>query len=133
MSGFSELDAMIARLNSLSTLTTDAAPEVAHAFEQELQGQIAAATGPDGSAWAPKKDGTGRPLATAGKALAVVAIGSTVFARLTGHIARHNNGRARGGVTRQILPTKEIPAPVVRAIKRVLAENFQERMGGGNA
>jgi len=125
-----QIDAMIDRLRKLPGMARAAAPDVARAVESELERQIKAAETPDGRAWEPKKEGSGKPLATAAKSLAVAAIGSRVFARLTGHIARHNLGRAKGGVERQILPTSGIPAKMGDAIRKVLDAQFRHTMGG---
>lgn len=127
---FLELDAMIARLRELPKLATEAAPDVAASVEREIEAQISAGVDPNGRAWAPKKDGTGKPLRTAGKALAVVPLGSTIYARLRGHVARHHLGRARGGTVRQILPVDGIPPRIISAIRTVLAEHFTNKMGG---
>jgi hypothetical protein len=121
---------MLERLRKLPELGTQAAPSVANAVRGQLERSIASGSTPDGKAWEKTKDGK-QPLATAAKALAVVAVGATVFARLTGHIARHHLGRARGGVVRQILPTEEIPSEMAKAIKAVLVEEFKDVMGGG--
>jgi hypothetical protein len=127
--GLAELDAQIARLRELPSLAREAAPDAAHAVERVIERQIQAATDPAGKAWEPTQDGR-TPLRTADKALAVVAIGPTVFARLKGHIARHHLGRARGGVQRQILPTQGLPSAMSTAIRGVLVEHFERKMGG---
>jgi hypothetical protein len=48
-----------------------------------------------------------------------------VFCRLVGHVARHNNGRARGGVVRAIFPRTGLPSDMSAAIKRVVGELFE--------
>lgn len=126
--GFSELDAQIARLQELEDLPRKVAPDVAQALEDELHAQIARGQGPDGRAWEPRQEDGGKPLRNAAKALAVVPIGTTVFARLKGPEARHHLGIAKGGVVRRILPVRGIPNPMVRAIKRVIVEHFQRTM-----
>lgn len=129
--GFESLDAFAARLRSLPELAREAAPEVGEAVRDEIGRQIAAGTDPDGKAWEPRADG-GQPLETAGKALAIATVGPRIIVRLRGHVARHHLGRSRGGVERPILPSKITPT-LGRAITKVLARKFAERMGGGNA
>lgn len=128
--GFAELDAMIARVDGLRDFVRDAAPEVADACRSELERTIKAGTTPDGREWEPKKEGTGKPLANAANALAVVPVGKTVFMTLQGPEARHHRGTAKGGTMRQVLPVSEVPGPMAKAIRRVLVKRFREAMGG---
>jgi hypothetical protein len=125
-----QLDAHIARVRRLPGLALRAAPKAAQAVEAEIERTIAAGTTSDGKAWAPKKVGSGKPLAGAAKALAVVAIGTKVYVRLRGVEARHHLGRAKGGVEREIIPTKGIPPKMGKAIADVLAAEFDSTMGG---
>jgi hypothetical protein len=126
-----ELDAHIARVRQLPGLVKTAAPEVARVVERELRAQIARAQTPDGAPWAPRQDG-GQPLEAADKALAVVAVGKRVFARLTGHIARHHKGIARGGIVRQILPgSGKLPQKLAQAVADELAVQFKKAVTGG--
>lgn len=126
--GFSELDAQIERLQALEDFPRKAAPDVAEALEDELHAQIKRGEGPDGRPWEPRQEDGEKPLQNAAKALAVVPIGTTVFARLKGPEARHHKGTAKGGTIRRILPVKGIPNPMVRAIKRVLKDRFEQTM-----
>lgn len=128
--GLAQLDAHIARVESFPRVLKRAAPEVAEVVEAELLRQIAAGTTPDGQAWQAREDG-GKPLATAGKSLAVVAIGTRVFARLRGHIARHHRGIARGSIQRQILPGSQLPTKMAQAVRKVLLDHAAAHMGGG--
>ena len=123
-----ELQLQIERLRELAVLPRTAAPAVAEVLKLELDKQIAAGKAPDGSTWEPRKEDGGKPLTGAAKALAVVAVGSTVFARLKGPEARHHFGFGKGGVKRQILPTETLPAVLVRAIKAVIGETFDRVM-----
>jgi hypothetical protein len=128
--GDSQIDAMMAALRDLPAIAAESAPDIARSFEAELKAQISAAVTPDGKAWAPKKDGSGKPLATAAKALTVTVAGPTVTAKLTGYIARHTLGRARGGVVRQILPDSISPK-LAGDITRAITNRFTTKMGGG--
>lgn len=124
-SGFAALDAHIERVERLRTLARDAAPEVARELDVELRRQITAGTDPDGKPWPARKDG-GKPLESAGKALGVGAVGTTIIFRLRGHIARHHKGLVKGGLARRILPVAKVPDAMASVIKRVLARRFRE-------
>ena len=126
--GTFEIQRQIERLQAVSTLPRDVAPDVADVLQRELEVQIKAGRAPDGSTWAPRKEDGGKPLVHAAEKLAVVPIGSTIFARIKGPEARHHKGIAKGGVTRQILPTTELPQPLVRAIDEVIADRFARTM-----
>lgn len=128
-SAFAALDAQIARLGDLRELTRAAAPDAAREVERTLKEQIAAGTDAEGKAWPRNEDGS-QPLQTAAKSLTVVPVGATVFCRLTGHIARHHRGIARGGVERAIFPAKGIPPRMAARIRAVLARRFEATMGG---
>jgi hypothetical protein len=125
---FREIEAQIRRLREVALLPRVAAPAVAEALKEGLERQIAAGKSPDGSTWAPRKEDGGRALVNAAKALAVVPIGTYVLARLKGPEARHHHGRGKGGVKRQILPTRSLPAPLVQAIEAVIVETFARTM-----
>lgn len=124
MSGMQELDRMIAMLREVAVTPLEAAPKVAQAIDDEIRQDIAAGRSPEGAAWKPTKAGE-KPLQNAGDSLTVRAVGNTVIARLIGPSARHHKGFARGGIVRQVLPTARIPASMIRAIKRVLADHFR--------
>lgn len=127
--GFAELDAQIARLRAMGELPRRAAPAAAEAVEDVLHRQIAAGVDPNGKAWEPRQEDGEKPLRNAAQALAVVAVGTTVFARLKGPEARHHLGTAKGGTVRRILPVRGIPAPMARVIANALAEEFRQMMG----
>lgn len=131
MSGLDQLDAMIATISKLPELGKRAAGDVALAVEAELHPTIAAGTTPDGEPWRPTKDG-GRPLTGAAKALAVVPVGTTIYIRLTGPEARHHLGRGRGGIAREVIPTKRIPTAMATAIRVVLARHFEQMTKGAS-
>lgn len=123
--GFAQLDAYIARVRALPELARTAAPDVARVVERELRKTISAGTTPDGKPWPLTKDGE-KPLTNAAGALNVVAVGTTIYARISGPEARHHLGRARGGIERQILPKDSIPAAMSVAISAELAKHFTE-------
>lgn len=105
-----------------------AAPEVAEALDEEIGKDIAAGQSPDGAAWQRTADGR-VPLRNAKQHVTVVAEGSVVLARLTGPEVKHHRGTARGKITRRILPTRNLPQPLVRATRRILGAKFRELMG----
>lgn len=121
------LDAHIARVKALGHLGTTAAPRVARTVERFFKLNIAAARGPDGKAWKLREDG-GKALTTEAGALRVVVVDAVIFARLTGYMARHNNGTARGGVDRPTFPARGIPAALARAITADLTATFNAEM-----
>lgn len=124
------LDAHIARIRELAKLGERSAPTVAKALERELAAQIDAGTGPDGKPWPKTQAGTA-PLRGAAKAVRVRAVGTVALAVVEGHHALHHQGRARGGVRRQILPTGgAIPQTVERAVKTAVTAEFRATMGG---
>lgn len=125
MNDLAQLDAMIATISKLPEVTKRAANDVAIAIEAELQRTIAAGTTPDGEPWQRTKDGA-QPLTGAAKALTVVAVGTTIYLRLVGPEARHHLGRGRGGISREVIPTKRIPATMASAMRAELAKHFAE-------
>lgn len=131
MTGESELDAMIARLRDLPKLARTVAPDCARVVESEIKRTIAAGTDPYGLPWAPKKQGGGKPLAGAAAVLGVAAVGSSIFVRLHGVEARHHMGRVRGRVTREIIPTRDIPPAMAAGMRRVISDAFLKVMSNG--
>jgi hypothetical protein len=125
------LDERIAKIREMRSFVRESAPAVAEVVEVDLAEQVEAGRSPDGEKWRPRKDG-GRPLRTAASALRVAAIGTRVFVRLTGHVARHHLGTARGGIVRQILPTGGVPDSMNERIRVVLVARFEQVMGGRN-
>ncbi len=129
-SAHAALQSMIDRLRKVQKIDTTAAPAVAEAVADDARRTIGAGIGPDGTPWAPLKATGGRALVNAAEALTVKAIGSLVLMQLSGPEARHHRGFARGGVARQIIPTRGIPDPMIRAIRKVLAVQFRDVMRG---
>lgn len=124
---FEQLDSMIRTLRTMGDVGTQVAPAVARAFDAELHAQIRRGQGPNGEAWPKNQDGS-TPLQTAD--VSVRAVGSSVVATLSGPAVLHHEGRARGRIRRQILPSSRIPDPVIRAIHVVLRDAFARRAGG---
>lgn len=105
-----------------------AAPEVAKALDEEIGKDIAAGQSPDGTAWKATAEGK-VPLRNAKAHVSVTAEGSVVLARLSGPEVKHHKGTARGRIQRRILPTRNLPQPLVRATKRILGAKFREILG----
>lgn len=127
--GLSQLDAKLAFLAELGKITDDVIPDVALVVRAELERTAAAGTDPYGVPWQLKQDG-GKPLATAASHVRVAPLGKRVFCRLTGHVAKHHRGRARGGIERHVLPTDGLPRPMAASIKRVVLERLRALKAG---
>lgn len=115
-----DIQAMIDRLRALEKLPQVAAPLVAKELEAEIRADIAKGQSPDGAKWPARKDG-GKALANAGAALKVTTHGPVVVAQLTGPTAMHHLGRGKGGVRRQILPTR-VPTKIVAVLQKTVAK-----------
>jgi phage gpG-like protein len=126
---FNELQLWIDQANSLGVLPTEIAKEVAPTLDQKIRQNISAGVDPEGKPWQLTKEGK-RPLTNAGAALTVRAISSVVQAKLTGHVALHHLGAAKGAPKRQILPSSKLPQPMTAAIRQVAVERFDKHMKG---
>ena len=122
--GLEALDAKIAFLAALGRITDDVMPDVANDVRAELVRTSSSGEDPYGQAWQPKKDG-GTPLVTAAQHIRVAPIGRRVFCRVTGHVAKHHRGRARGGVVRHVLPTGALPPAMAQKIKATVIGRFR--------
>jgi hypothetical protein len=126
---YEALNAQIRRLQDLDGAGERYAPEVADVLHQELDAQIAAGVGPDGTPW-PKTQAGSRALLNASAALETKALGNVVLAILRGPTALHNNGFARGGIRRQILPSARLPGKITDAIRTVVTRRLREDVTG---
>jgi hypothetical protein len=128
--GRAKMDAWIAALRTLPVdLVTASTPEVAKALEDDIKASANAGAAPDGSAWQKTESGA-KALPNAADRVKVEHSGSVVLARLKGNEVRHHKGTARGGIRRQILPTRKIPDNVAVAIRRVFGKHFTRLVGG---
>lgn len=133
MSGAAALQEMIDRVRKLPGLVKEAAPDVAEAVEADLRRTAKAHTDPYGKAWKLTQDGR-EPLANAPSEITAAPIGTRIFVRLKGPSARHNNGRARGGIKREVLPDERgIPPRMAEAIGGVVGDHFARIMKGKGA
>lgn len=108
--GDRQLASMIRRVDMLGGMAERVAPRVGEALRREVDAAVAGQRSPGGSPWAPSKTG-GRVLERAAAKAQVSVDGSRVAVSLDGPEALHNDGRARGGVRRQILPS-QVPSSV---------------------
>jgi hypothetical protein len=132
-SGYAELDAMIAKVRRVGVLAETVAKRAAPEVQTTLRASAAAGSAPDGSAWAPKKDG-GRPLANAPHAIEVSASGTVITARLVGTATGSQKVQAiqhygtKRIPARRIIPAagEGLPKPVEAAVRRVAVKAFEE-------
>jgi hypothetical protein len=129
MAAMSTVDSWIQRIQKLSDLPVDAAPDVAAAMRAETHRTIAASTTAYGQAWKPKQDG-GKPLEHAAKAVGVAAVGDTIVMRVIGIEARHHKGTVRGKVARPIIPINGLPGRMSDQIRAVFEKHFGDLMSG---
>jgi hypothetical protein len=127
--GYQVLQGMIGRLRELGQSAETIASDIAPELRAELEENIAASRGPDGSPWKPTREGKA-PLQNAGAALGVAAVGTKVIAAVRGVEARHHYGTVKGKVARPILPTSKLPPALVALITRVAQQRFRLIMGG---
>lgn len=126
---FSALDAQIARVQSLETAPQEIAKEGAKELDAIIRANILKGQAPDGTAWSPTKSGE-PALRGAGKALSTTAQGTVIVASLEGPEALHHLGFAKGGVKRQILPTRALPGAMVQALKAVADRVLRRKLEG---
>ncbi len=129
--GRAMLQEWIARLEHLpQELVAATVPEAARALHTDITAHVAAAESPDGAAWQPKQDG-GAPLVGADQDVSVDVVGTVVLVKLKGKFVRHHKGTARGGIRRQVIPTRNVPDAVARAIGKAMTKHFQRLASGG--
>lgn len=125
-----KLREMIERCRQLPVeLVARSVPEIARALRDDIQRTAQAGTAPDGEPWQEKKDGT-QALRGVERDVDVTFSGSVVIATLRGKFVRHHKRTARGGIRRQVIPTRKIPDAVTRAIGVTLRRHFSAIMGG---
>lgn len=124
-----KLQGWINRLRELADTPEAVAPKVAEALKAETARTIAAGTAPDGTAWKPTQDGK-QPLKGAAKALRAASSGSVALLVLEGPEVLHHEGRAKGGIRRQILPSKKLNATAIRAVKAVITDHVGKVLDG---
>jgi hypothetical protein len=130
--GAASLRDITERVAALGDAFGPVARDVADAVRGEIERTILAGKSSEGEAWALRQDGA-TALRTAGKSLRVAAIGAKVLVVISGHIARHHLGTARGRVTRAVIPVRGIPGAMalgmVAAANRVMSDIASGRRG----
>ena len=127
--GRAKLDAWIKMLRTLpADVTREAAPAVADALRADIEASVSRAQSPDGTPWKPKLDGE-QALVDAAQDVTVTPLDSVVLVKFTGKFVRHHRGMARGGIKRQVIPTRKVPDAVLRTISRVFATAFRRQTG----
>ena len=127
--GYTVMQGLVDKLRELGQSAETIAADIAPELRAELEGNIAAARAPDGSAWKPTQQGHA-PLQGAAGAMGVAAVGTKVIAALRGIHARHHYGHVRGGIARPILPGGTLPPQIVELVTRVAEQRFRIIMGG---
>lgn len=129
-SAVAQLNKQIARLRKLAVGAKEFAPVVAVELEKQILANVANQVGPDGKPWPATKDHSA-PLQGVAAHLRVVADGSRVVARLTGHYVNQSTGWTRGNVARPILPSRKMSQPMTKAIQVALGKRFRAIMSEG--
>lgn len=109
------LEERIARIRAVPGVAVRVAPAVAVGVADVVREHAARGEDPYGRAWPPTAKGE-RPLRRAGDAVRASSSGPVAIVRVVGVEALHDQGRARGGVRRQILPSRSLPADGVAAV-----------------
>jgi hypothetical protein len=130
-SNHDELQKLIRAVRAVGKLDEVAAPRVAEALGAEIKRTVAAGTDPYGVPWEPRKSDGGRPLVHGDKTLQAQTIGSLVIVTVTGEDARHSLGWARGGLVREIMPSKGLSDRMADACLEAVGKAFQEVVAAG--
>lgn len=123
------MDRLIAVLRRTPETLEAAMPLLADELRRELEEQIQRGEAPDGTPWPQTKEGK-QALRNAAAALTVDALGFRVVAQITGPTALHHMGRSRGGIVRQILPSRRMPDALVKALGAVLQRQLYGALSG---
>lgn len=129
--GFVEMQRMIKRLRKLGQSAETIAADIAPELRAEIEKNIAASRGPDGTPWKPTQKGN-PPLQNAASVLGVAAIGTKVILALRGIEARHHYGHVKGKIGRPILPLASfsLPKQFVKIITDTATKRFRMITGG---
>lgn len=129
-SAVAQLNKQIARLRKYAISADEFAPVAAVELEKQILANADSGQGPDGKAWPTTKEGNA-PLRNTRAHLSVVAVGSRIVARLTGHYVNQSTGWTRGNVARPIMPTRKMSQPMTKAIQVALTKRYNAIMSGG--
>lgn len=128
-----EIDVLIKKIDAIGSIAV--APIVATALRDHVTETISAGTDAYGQSW-PLTEAGGKALGNAAKHLetrqsksvAVISIQGSTAREIEG---RHHYGRVKGGIRRQILPTRKIPLKLANLIKQRLTDAFQKASKNG--
>jgi hypothetical protein len=130
MDGFSEIDAMIAKVEALGVAPEEVAKEAAPLVRDAVRATAKAGTSPYGEPWAAKQDG-GRPLVNAASAVDCRASGASIEIRLVGIPTGDSKVQAIQNHRRPIIPNgaRGLPKSVADAVT-LAAQRVFERVTG---
>jgi len=132
MSGFTQLNKMMGRLDLLIDMPSECVAEVAKVVEAELSATIGAGQAPDGTKWAPRKEDGKPALVNARSKVRVGSVGNVIIVRMTDRpTVLHHFGNGRGRVQRQVIPTDGVPPRMEAAINKAIAK-VGRKHGFGN-
>lgn len=101
--------------------------EIAAMISAEIRANTKAQRNPDGSPWAPAKDGRSPILKNAADRVEVRVVGpTTILFRLRGHYARHHLGAVWGKKKRAIIPTRDMPQAVITGIQKTIRDTVED-------
>jgi hypothetical protein len=131
--GYAELDAMIAKVKKVGVLPELVAERAAVAVQAELRRSAASGKSPDGTPWAPTKEGK-RALLNAPGAIEVKPSGTLITARLVGTETGSQKVQAIQHYGTKRIPARPmlpvagggIPQGVSKVIAQIATETFLE-------
>ena len=119
MDGFTALNSRVQRLRQVRGLGEKCASLAASAIDAYLRKQIAAGQAPRGAPWKLTKKGE---VAKLGSKMSVSAVGPAVLVTLRGKSFLHHTGRARGRITRTVIPKQQLPDELLQQIGDIMNE-----------
>lgn len=123
MSGFTQINKMMGRLDLMIDMPSECVAEIAKVVEAELSKTIGAGEAPDGTKWAPRKEDGKRALKDARSKIRVGSVGNVVIVRMTDRpTVLHHFGNGRGRVQRQVIPIDVVPPRMEAAINKAIAK-----------
>lgn len=124
--GFAMLDDLQRKLQELPRVTDAIVEKVAAKLAAQLEQQIAAGVSPLGKAWKRNLDGS---IPALGSKASVEALKGQVRYVLRGKSYLHHTGKARGHVTRQVIPTGSLHPETIKLILDTINEELSSHMG----
>lgn len=123
MSGFTQINKMMGRLDLMIDMPSECVAEIAKVVESELSKTIGAGEAPDGTKWAPRKEDGKRALKDARSKVRVGSVGNVVIVRMTDRpTVLHHFGNGRGRVQRQVIPIDAVPPRMEAAINKAITK-----------